>query len=167
MVTTITAAPDLMAEDVQWVLPPLLSSPFPLCIVNRGSASIQSQQESPMWGEVKEETLFSANISIMMLSPTALQFIYEIAWLWDHMATRQPWLPGPSLARELCSTPLQSAPLCCSKMSSVSQLQPRKHSFQSLVEREGGLYEPQGNWLIQREVLTPGPWLDHAHVKGL
>ena len=52
---------------------------------------IECQQESPIWGVVKKEPLFSVNSSIV------LQCNYEIAELYNSTAVRQPWGKAPLL----------------------------------------------------------------------
>ena len=121
---------------------------------------IQCQQEPPVWGVVRKETLFSAS------NATVTQCSYEAALG-----------SGPPSARELCTGLLHftllhswlvylSAVLCtarclqCFRSSQGNTVYTHQHS----VERGSALPNPEGSWLIQTEVPAPGPRLVHPHA---
>lgn len=92
---------------------------------------IQHKPESPIWGVVKKEMLFSAN------SSTMTQHVCEKAVWWS-------WGQAPL---QVDSSALFLAGLLQQDIFSVSslvfQLQAGKGNLQSLVERESVLLEPE------------------------
>ena len=103
---------------------------------------IQSQQESPIWGEVKKETLFRAK-----------QLNHAIAWLWKQHSYRtaigELWGQAPLEldSSAPCFALLWSAPPCSGDIFGVSALPWRGDVWFS---------KPEGSWLIWTEVPIPG-----------
>lgn len=89
---------------------------------------------SPGWGAVRNETLFTANSSVVIQhgwraaqlwsSPALLQLNHEGSWLWNSMALRRDWSEVtlgcvPSPARQLCSAFMLQAPVFSGETSSA------------------------------------------------
>lgn len=132
-------------------------------IVNQWSlAPIQCQHESPVWGVVKKETLFSANSSVV------IQFTWV---LWYSIAAKQHnwecgceavlgqsgpwarpfWLDSSAL---LCSVPARRF-WCYSSSQGNAVFNLWKEKVCSSSQRTADLY---------REVPIPGPWLVSPHA---
>lgn len=112
-------------------------------------ASIQHQQESPIWGVVEKETLFRTK-----------QLNCDTAPLWGSPG------PGPSLARQLCSAPRWSAPFWASLLwSALTPVWQDIFCVSVQLGKGKSWWEGQVHAQSQRELTyigrspVPGPWL--------
>lgn len=93
---------------------------------------MQHQQESPVWGEVKKQTLFNANSSTVM--PQACENCRAMEQLCEK-ALGQRSLEWGSCRLD-SSALVVSATVCYGETVFQLQLQDSKHSLHSLVEKE-------------------------------
>ena len=124
------------------------------------------QQESPIWGVVKKETLFRAKYLILVQQGSE-----------NRMAVRQPWVqlqPWVRLWVQLCSDLLglvcpallcPSLPRCYSDSALLCSGKTNQGNLQSSVERESELPELEGSLLIYTEVPASGPLIGLSSCK--